>query len=408
MKKKFSYLTAILLGGLLVLGSCSSNDDPPPGPAPTPTPDPSTTTLNVKILNAAPDVDGDIDEMWGSVQKLVGTTAVPSLAPRDTYLNPDGEGIEEGLGLFEPYSGEENDFTLRAGYFGDRVYFLLEWADDDDSKDRQSWYWDPTDKLWKGEHKYANNENDKYYEDKFAFLFPITEVDGFGSQTCYATCHQASEITTPGDKHTRHYLTTENQKIDMWHWKRVRGTYLGQVDDQKMTYVAPPYNSGSNGRHGDETGQAGYLTNSQTLFNGMEDVKVPLWIIPNGTDYYWISEDDFGGDAQEVTAVDTNGVLFYDGGSINPIDGGYEEGSGDKRFPSVTTRPFTEGRANIDIRWTFTGSGWICEFTRLMDTGDSDDIVFAPGMETDFGMAIFDNAAIAHGIKTNLVIKFEQ
>lgn len=370
----------------------------------------SNTELLVAKLPSAPILDGDVDDIWNIAQKLVSTAEVPNLAARGTWLNPDGQGFEETLGLFEPYSGEKYDFTMRSGYFEDRIYFLIEWDDDADSKDRQSWYFDPSDKKWKGEHKYANKDDDKFYEDKFAILFPIGEVEGFASSTCYATCHQNLTLVKDMDKHTRHYLTVDGQKIDMWHWKRVRGTYADQVDDQMMIYDDPSKQSGANGRHGDSTGDAGYSSNSQTLNNGVDDVNVPKYIIPDATDYYWISQDDIDdGTAKMVTAVDVDGILTFDGGTIDPngIDS-YAQGTGDKRFPSVTTKAFTLGRADIDIKAVHTGTGWICEVTRKLDTGDADDIKFNTSEEVPFGFAIFNNAAIAHAIKPGLLLKFEQ
>jgi hypothetical protein len=411
MRKNWLFKSfAFLLVGLLVVNiSCKKDEettDDPTGPV---DPGTSTTELLVKKFASAPALDGTIDEMWGTVQTLTGTTEVPQLAARGTYLNGDGENIEEGLGLFEPYSGEKYNFKMRSGYYADRIYFLLEWDDVKDSKDRQSWYFDPSDNLWKGEHKYANAANDKFYEDKFAFLFPIGEVTGFSSSTCYATCHENLTLVNAKDKHTRHYLTNEGQKIDMWHWKRVRGTYADQVDDQMMTYDEGPYDSSSNGRHGDSTGDAGYSSNSQTLNNGNADVSVPKYVIPGRTDYYWISQDEIDdGTAKMITAVDENGVLSYDGGTIDPADGGFEQGTGNKRFPSVTTKAFTLGRADIDIKAVHTGTGWVCEFTRKLNTGDADDVVFNVAEELDFGLAIFNNAAIAHAIKPNLKMKFEQ
>ena len=406
MKKYFNYLAALLFfGAIICTNGCNKDEDETPVD-----PGESSTELLVKKFDAAPTIDGTVDDMWKTAQRLVGTAVVPDLGPRMTYLNSDGAGVEENLGLFEPYSGEEENFTLRSGYFGDKIYFLLEWDDDKDSKDRQSWYFDKTDKLWKQEHKYANNANDKFYEDKFAILFPIGDVTGFSTSTCYATCHTASTITTAKDKHTRHYLTKSTEKVDMWHWKRVRGTYADQVDDQQMVYDDASKGSGANGRKGDE-GDAGYSSNSQTLNNGTADVKVPKYIIPNKTDYYWISQDDIdNGTAKMVTAVDANGVLTYGGGgTIDPnTESGYEQGSGNKRFPSVTTKAFTLSRADISIKAVHTGSGWVCEFTRKLNTGYSDDVVFDITKELPFGMAIFNNAAIAHAIKPNLLMKFEQ
>lgn len=408
MKKYFNYFASmLLLGSVLSLNSCKKDDNG--GDDPIVDPGESTTELLVKKFTSAPTLDGTIEDMWGTAQKLVGTTEVPNLAARGTYLNGDGEGTEETLGLFAPYTGEKYNFTLRSGYTENDIYFLMEWDDSDDSKDRQSWYFDSSDNLWKGEHKYANEANDKFYEDKFSFLFPIGDVSGFNASTCYATCHQNLTIAKAKDKHTRHYLTTEGEKIDMWHWKRVRGTYAGQVDDQMMTYDDPSKQSSTNGRHGDSTGEGGYSNNSQTLNNGNADVSVPKYIIPNKSDYYWISIDEIdNGTAKLITAVDANGVLTYDGGTINPADGGYEQGTGIKRLPSVTTRAFTLGRGDISITAVHTGTGWVAEFSRKLNTNDEDDVVFDVTEELFFGLAIFNNAAIAHAIKPNLLMKFEQ
>lgn len=366
----------------------------------------SSSELLVAQFEAAPSLDGTIDEMWATAQKLQSSAVVPNLGARMTHLNSDGEGVEEDLGLFYPYSGEEENFTMRSGIFGDDIFFLIEWDDADDSKDRQSWYFDTEGKKWKGEHKYANTADDKFYEDKFAFLFPIGEVEGFSTTSCYATCHTVSEIAKAKDKHTRHYLKNENEKVDMWHWKRVRGTFNDKVDDQKMVYDDPAEGSSANGRGGDPDGGAGYANNSQTLSNGSAEVSVPKYVIPGGTDYYWITEDDAS--AKLVTAVDENGVLTYEGGTIDPSEGGYEQGTGDKRIPSIITSAFTGNRGDISIKAVHTSTGWVAELSRKLNTGDPYDVVFDPSVELPFGFAIFNNAAIAHAIKPGLTMKFEQ
>ena len=376
----------------------------------------SSSELLVAKFDTAPVFDGDIDDMWNTAQKLVSSAGVPgTLGARNTYYNEAGIG-EENLDIFEAYGNESYDFTMRSGYVGTDIYFLIEWADAVDSKDRQSWYFDETAKLWKQEHKYANDADDKFYEDKFAFLFPIGTVDGFANSTCYATCHSTNGvIANPKDKHTRHYLKTDGQKIDMWHWKRVRGTHNDRVDDQRITYKAPPYDSGTNGRGGDpgvagDGTQSGYSDNKQTLNNGTADVSVPKYVVPGGTDYYWIPEADLGGAAKLVTAVDANGVLtLEDATTIDPAgDTGYNQGTGNKRFPSILTRDFAGARADIEVKVTHTGTGWIAELKRKLDTGDVDDVVFNPAEELPFGFAIFNNAAIAHAIKPGLNLKFEQ
>ena len=373
----------------------------------------STSELLVAKFSSAPVFDGEIDDMWNTAQRLVSSAVVPSdLGNRMTYYNEDGID-EDLLDIFEAYEGEEYAFSLRSGQYGSDIYFLIEWEDADDSKDRQSWYFDDDAKRWKGEHKYANDATDKYYEDKFAFLFPIGEVTGFSSSTCYATCHSTDVITTAKDKHTRHYLKTEGQKIDMWHWKRVRGTYAGQVDDQRIYYVdetGEQGKSGSNGRGGDTGGGAGYSGNSieLTITGTATLVNVPKYVIPEQTDYYWIDQDQIDdGTALEITAVDADGILTYEGGTIDPSAGGYEQATGVKRIPSVTTKAFTDQRADIDVRYQHTGTGWICEVKRALNTGDPDDVVFTSTTELDFGFDVFNNAAIAHAIKPGLKLKCE-
>ncbi len=389
----------IALGVLFVLSACKK--DKIAGT--------SSTDLLVKQFSEAPILDGTVDNMWNDCQTLENSVEVPNLAARGTYLNSDGKGIEETLGLFAPYSGEKYDFKMRAGYTSTDIYFLLEWGDEKDSKDRMSWYFDSADSLWKQEHKYANNANDKYYEDKFAILFPIGTVSGFDASTCYATCHQGLTIVNAKDKHTRHFLNVQGQKVDMWHWKRDRSSYAGQIDDQVMVYADPNLQSAANGRKSD-AGDAGFAKNSQTLNNGKKDVSVPLYIIPDKTDYYWITKDDIdNGSAKKITAVDSLGVLtLSDNSTVDPTLGDYEQATGAKRIPSITTKAFTGSRADISIKAVYTGTGWVCEFSRKLDTGHDDDVVFDVTKEYPFGLAIFNNAAIAHGIKPNLLLKFEQ
>ena len=76
MKKYFNYLSAILLSTILIFASCSKDEDEPT-PEPTPDPGESTTELLVKKFSSAPEMDGTIDDMWSTAQRLVGTTEAP-------------------------------------------------------------------------------------------------------------------------------------------------------------------------------------------------------------------------------------------------------------------------------------------------------------------------------------------
>ncbi len=406
MKKLQLNALMILMFGLMMMFVSSCGDDNPPVD-----PGTSTTELLAKKFTSAPTLDGTVDEMWKTCQTLTGTAIVPDAGSRGS-ADFNGDGSNDPVGVFDPYTGESNNFNLRAGTFGERIYFLLEWDDKEDSKDRQSWYFDSSSKRWKGQHKYANTKDDKFYEDKFAFLWAATDVAGFAANTCYATCHQGLAVTDPSQKSSRHYTNNPGELVDMWHWKRVRcSVEPTTLDDQRMIYKKHTGNADVNGRTGD-AGDKGYHGNSQKLpLDGTgEEVSVPKYIIPNGTDYFWITKDQIdNGTAKLVTGVSSDGILSYDGGSINPADGGYESKTGNKRFPSVYLENFTGSKADIAIASKHTDKGWVCEFSRALDTGHSDDDVkFDTSKEFPFGMAIFNNAAIAHEIKTNLVLKFEK
>ncbi len=400
-QKLATYVVILIFGMAMFSTSCNKH----------PEHEPSTSELLVEVFEEAPVLDGTVDEMWEICQVLEGTATVPSAGSRgDADFNGDGSTAPTGGDVFDPYKGESNNFTLRAGVFGDMIYFLLEWDDTEDSKDRQSWYFDADTKRWEGQHKYANDDSDKFYEDKFAFLWAATDVAGFADNTCYATCHQGLSLTDPSQKTARHYTSNEGEIVDMWHWKRVRCSIDPTIlDDQQMVYK-PAGDAGTNGRTGDE-GDAGYHNNKQELgITGTEDtVNVPLYVIPDGTDYYWITKTEIdNGTAKLVTAVDAEGILTYDGGTINPADGGYETKTGTKRFPSVWLENFTGSKKDVLCTAKHTGSGWIAEFSRKLNTGNADDVVFDITKEYPFGLALFNNAAIAHEIKTNLLMKFEE
>ncbi len=402
-KQRLLVIAVMLLGSSLIFNTGCKKDPEVIDPGT------STTDLLAKSFASAPTLDGTIDDMWEECQDLVGTTTVPDAGSRGT-ADFNNDGSDGPVGVFDPYTGEQNDFNLRAGTFGDKIYFLLEWDDAEDSKDRQSWYFDATSNKWKQQHKYANDDNDKYYEDKFAMLWAATAVQGFDANTCYATCHQGLTLVNPTDKTARHYTSNPGEVVDMWHWKRVRCSVEPTViDDQQMVYKENTGNSDVNGRTGDE-GDKGYHDNKQTLqLDGTGDeVSVPLYVIPGSTKYYWITKTQIdNGTAKMITAVATDGTLTYDGGTINPTDGGYEDATGNKRFPSVWLENFTGSKADIAVSAVHTGSGWVLEFSRKLNTGNADDVVFDITKQYPFGLAIFNNAAIAHEIKTNLLLKFE-
>jgi hypothetical protein len=346
-------------------------------------------------VTSPPVLDGTIDASWENSPKLEFSTIVPEVT---------GDIFRGYVGQIIP------TVTLRSSYDDANIYFLAEWQDLTQSLTRQPWYFDPATKTWaqeKGAPTFGSNgaiTRLAFYEDKIAFLWNINNsVSGWNSSTCYKSCHTGLPAS---DGSSRHYTNFATERIDMWHWKAVRGGVNGkyQFEDQHQ------YQNYPNGRKGDD-GNDVYKNNVQTL-NG---INVPKYIIPGRENYGWILESEITADiVRTITAVDAEGVLTLDDATtIDPNVGtDYQRvgaGMGAKAIPGLTINEYTGSRADISCKATYTGSGWIMEFQRALKTADDlNDVDFSSLDDQYFGFAIFENAQIAHSIKPNLLLKFKK
>jgi hypothetical protein len=141
-------------------------------------------------------------------------------------------------------------------------------------------------------------------------------------------------------------------------------------------------------------------------------MKGPKYVIPNRENYYWIAQSEIdNGTAKAITAIALDGTITYDGGTIDPNgDPAYSQGFGSKRMPSIIINPAgqgNDGRSEVQVRAIHIGSGWQLEIRRKLITGDPMDAEFLIGESIPFGLAIFNNAAIAHGQTNFLTMKIE-
>jgi Ethylbenzene dehydrogenase len=365
----------------------------------TPAPANSATDLVSVITATPPAIDGVVDAMWANSSTLEFSTAVPDVS---------GD-------VFRGYTGNIiPSVKMRSAYDASNIYFLVEWADPTQSLKRGPWYFDPVTKRWaqeSGTYGFASSPyRPPFYEDKLALLWNINNsVSGWNSATCYKSCHTDLPAA---DGSSRHYTNYPTEKIDMWHWKSVRGGVNAgtQVHDQYQDNTYP------NGRKSDP-GVDVYQNNTQNL---VITVAVPKYVIPGRNDYGWIYNAEFtAGTAKQITAVDANGVLtLSDATTLDPNVGtdyqrigSYGSGVvGPKVIPGITLNAaYTGSMGDIACKTTYTGTGWIMEFKRALNTGDAVyDVDFSSLADQYFGFAIFENAQIAHSIKPNLVLKFKK
>ncbi len=377
----------------------------------------SSDTLLVKRFATSPVFDGEIDAMWAEVRPLINRATVTGAGNREITLNgsSDFDVSLEPTDLMDPYTGESYKYSLRGGHDGEFLYLLFEWEDDTDSRDRQSWFFNPVTSKWQQENKYANHKNDKYYEDKFGFMFPIGDPEGFAGGTCTVTCHGSLALTgvdedDAGNKVTRHYMKNQGELTDFWHWKRDRHALAEACDDGFVQWEDDEGFATANGRKNDE-GISPYSTEMK-FTDGTTTLSGPKYVIPGRENYYWITQAEIdGGTAKAVTAVAVDGTLTYEGGTIDPNeDPSYSQGFGNKRMPSVIINPGGQGndqRSEVQVKAQHVGSGWQLEIRRKLNTNDPTDAVFTPGQSMSFGLAIFNNAAIAHGQTNFLTMTLE-
>ncbi|PCI32400.1 MAG: hypothetical protein COB60_09645 [Flavobacteriaceae bacterium] len=405
-----------LLAAVVAMAASCTHDDAPTNTVVDPGVGESTDILLVKKFSTAPTFDGDIDEVWSEARPLVNTAVVSPAGDRVIPLNgsSNGDANLEPTDLMDPYTGEKSKYSLRGGHDGEYLYLLFEWEDDQDSRDRQSWFFNPTSKKWIGENKYANHKNDKFYEDKFGMIFPI-KVDGkypagFEAGTCTVTCHSGLKDPQSGHKTTRHFMANDGELADLWHWKRNRNVLSQSVDDGYIQWESDYEFASANGRKTDE-GDKMYGTNKFT--DGDTDMSGPKYVIENGENVYWITDTQIAdGTAKLVTGISVEGVISFDGGSIDPNADlvAYSQGFGVKRFPSVYINPAGAGstpRTETQVRAKHIGSGWQLEIKRKLNTGDPMDAVFVIGESIPFGLAVFNNAAIGHAQSNFLTMEIE-
>lgn len=397
----------------------------------------SSSDLVSLKTSTAPAIDGTVDAMWANATKLNVTPQVP----------------DPGNGLFAGYQGTTYPATVRSMYDNQFIYFLVEY-DDATNNIVQPWYFNPTTQRW------AQRGNAKTFDangalikegmgtDQLAFLWNIDNSTAkFAAQTCYSSCHLFTPyrnylgVMVPNNS-GNHYTNGANEKIDMWWCRLSKDLVTGQMDDQYQDWAGGPavvdtVGGNGNGRHADDlipptpwsstyintntNPSNGPFNNSQSLkLDGTgASVTVPKWIMPGavGKLYYLATDTLPGGTALKVTGVSSTGVLTYVGGTLDPngqadyLDNpGTGTAVGAKCFPSFISAPYTGGRADITAAGRYTGTGWIVEIKRPLKTGDvlKQDVDFSSLQDQPFGMAIFNSSNYQHGIKPNLLLKFQK
>lgn len=336
-------LTAAMATALLALTACQSMQDKV-----------ATDTLVAAYTGTAPNLAaGASDPVWAKASPLSAALT---------------GGANFGA---KPGAKGETVVTLKAVYTSDMLYMLVQYKDPTNSV-RRGPYQKQADGSWRKLKDPADKGGDDnmYYEDKWAMLWPINEATAkvFDTESCAMACHEGQ--TKPyGNK----YTNLPGQLLDMWHMKGQRTGTLGYADDQYTDDTRyDPKLSPNAGRKGDPGPKGGEYTN------------IPL---VDGKPQFM---------SREAKAANAGGTYYIKRGDEVAFD--------DSRFKvgdevaSIISNPLTgTDRGDVQVANTYANGMHTSVVSRKLVTGSKFDVQFSNlGARYGFGFAAFDNAQVRH------------
>ena len=288
--------------------------------------------------------------------------------------------LKFGISGGRNFDGGKSNVVMKAVYTSDMLYVLLSY-DDPTQSIRRSPFVKQADGSWVKLKDPDDNggDNNKYYEDKFAFIWNIdNSIKNFDKFGCMATCHAGE----PGKPYGNKYTASAGELGDIWHMKSVRGGYIGQTDDQYVDDTRYDKEKAPDaGRKSDPKTGGGYA--DVKLVNGKPELMNKSGKAANKGGTYWLPE------SEKVPFDDSKFV------------------AGDE-VASILVSKFTGDRGDIDTAIGYKDGSYTVVFSRSLVTQGKFDVQFANlDAEYPFGVAAFDNAQVRHAFhRGSLKLKF--
>lgn len=310
----------------------------------------SDALVAIKVASAPNPAALDADPIWAMAPGLK-----VELAGGKNFAN--GEGATDGV--------------LKAVYTSDTLYMLVQYKDPTDSK-RRGPYQKQADGKWIKLADPANKGGDDnvYYEDKWAFLWPINDsVQEFDNKGCMAMCHKDE-----GKPYGNKYTASAGEMADMWHMKGSRSAPWGLVDDQYADHTRyDPKASPNAGRKSDPGNPDGDYT-AIKLVNGKPELMGRDGKAGNHGGNYYIKQG-------EQVAFD---------------DSRFKAGD---EVASYITNELKGDRADVKLAQGWKDGVHTAVLSRKLVTGSKFDVQFDKlDRRYAFGFAAFDNAQVRHAM----------
>jgi Ethylbenzene dehydrogenase len=337
-----------------------------------------------------------------AVAYVAETSSLPTLALARTTAPPvlDGVGTDvawqsareavvstnRGFGL----NGGEVDVHVRALHDGESAYFLFRWKDA--TRSQKHIPLQKTAEGWKLVHSnYHNNDENEYYEDKFAVMLARSSLAGgdavnLGKQPIAGKPGPSNGLGL--------HATSDGSLADVWHWKSVRTGTTNQFDDN---HFGPPLAVGKPGAR--YTG--GYtqdpLPSGATIYD-QNFSKV------EGSPYVKLKylPTDLNAQQARMGTFDPNpnasdaGEYSMQRSDVQPwsqaLDDAVPVGT---VIPSVIiNQPLSGDRGDVAVHAKWQDGWWTLEAKRKLDTGSKFDQPITEGMY--LWVAVFDHNQVRH------------
>jgi hypothetical protein len=325
------------------------------------------STLTLAKVAAAPQLDGDAsDAAWQKAPEVVVPTA-------------RGFNLTAG--------GGEVDVHVRALHDGEKAYFLFRWKDPTRSQKHIPLI--KTAEGWKLVHSnYFNNDENEFYEDKFAVMLAHSPVAG--GNTINIGSKPIDGKPGPSNGLGLH-ATQDGSLADVWHWKSVRTGATKQMDDN---YFGPHMDAKPGARYTggytqDPNTGGGYQQNFEKVGDGK---FVKLKSLPRDLAVQQARMGKFNPDVN----VSDEGIFSMHKSDVVPytpeLDALIPIGT---VIPSVIyEKAFTGDRGEVSADAVWKDGWWTLETSRKLNTGSK----FDQAIVNDLYMwvSVFDHNQVRH------------
>jgi hypothetical protein len=323
-----------------------------------------STLLLVKI-STPPQLDGNADDsVWQQAPEVSVHTA-------------------RGFNLV----GGEVSVKVRALHDGNKAYFLFRWQDP--TRSQKHIPLQKTEGGWKLLNtNYYNNDENTFYEDKFAVMIAQSPVAG--GNTVRLGPKPFADKPGPSNGLGLH-ATTDGSLADVWHWKSVRSGAIFQFDDNYFGPLMEPKPTGRyTGGYAQDPHTGGGFEQIFSKIDGSPYVK--LKALPKNL----AAQQAQMGKFDPSTEVNDMGQFAMARADVLPYDAKLDAAIpvGTVIPAIVYDKPFEGDRGDVSAHATWKDGWWTLEASRKLDTGSKFDQVIASGQY--MWVAVFDHNQVRH------------